>query len=100
MTIQNPALAAGHAALSEEERIAFWLRQYISRVLALPEKEINPNTSFNNLGLDSSSAVAMTGDLADWRGCIVDASAAYDHPSIAKLSKAVAALPQQTRRAA
>ena len=97
MTMQNINPNAG---LPEEERIALWLRQYISRVLALAEKDINPNTSFDNLGLDSSSAVAMTGDLADWRGCTIDASAAYDHPSILKLSKAVAALPQRARQAA
>ncbi|HEY8025634.1 MAG TPA: acyl carrier protein [Burkholderiaceae bacterium] len=98
--ISTPNVAAPQSTQLDEDRIAHWLRQYVAKVLALPENDINPTTSFHYLGLDSSSAVAMTGDLADWLGCAIDASAAYDHPNIVRLSKAVAALPQRARQAA
>ena len=82
-------IAAGNAAADEEERIAHWLRQYIGNLLAISEEKIGLDVAFHRIGLDSSAAVAMTGDLGDWLGCEIDASAAYEHPTILKLSHEV-----------
>jgi acyl carrier protein len=89
---ENPAiLAATGGATQQEERIIAWLREYIADILGLPAEKIDAEASFQQLGLDSSAAVGMTGDLAGWLGIDIDAAAAYDHPSIAALARALAA---------
>lgn len=89
---QNAAEAqASSASLTKEERIVQWLKEYISEVLATPVENIDIDANFQQLGLDSSAAVGMTGDLGDWLKCEIDAAAAYDHPSISKLARALAA---------
>jgi acyl carrier protein len=82
-------ITATAAESIDEERIAHWLRRYIADLLALPEEKIDLDVAFQRIGLDSSAAVAMTGDLSDWLGCDVDPSAAYEHSTIFKLSHAV-----------
>jgi acyl carrier protein len=77
-------------AVKNEAQIAHWLRQYIANIFGLPPEEIAVDATFNQMGLDSASAVAMTGDLGDWAGCDIDPSSAYEHATILKLSHAVA----------
>ncbi|MDK2122758.1 acyl carrier protein [Parachitinimonas caeni] len=86
-SVLSPVAKTGTVA--NEDQIIDWLRQYIGDVLALPEDEIDIDASFQQLGLDSSAAVGMTGDLADWLGRDIDAAAAYDHPTIRGLAKAL-----------
>lgn len=73
-----------------EERIERWLVNYIAEVLAVPPTNIDTAASFQKLGLDSSAAVGMTGDLNDWLGGDMDATAAYDYPTINSLAHAIA----------
>lgn len=77
-------------AAPSEETIVQWLKGYISDVLAVPVEKINADASFQQLGLDSSAAVGMTGDLGEWLKRDIDAAAAYDHPNIRALASAVA----------
>jgi acyl carrier protein len=90
MTIAEPGgapLPTAYAAHTKEERIVQWLREYIADVLRLPVEKIDTDASFQQLGLDSSAAVGMTGDLADWLGIEIDPAAPYDYPSIGALAK-------------
>ncbi|MEK6317673.1 MULTISPECIES: acyl carrier protein [Burkholderia] len=84
-------LPSDGAEPGREERIVQWLREYIADILRLPVEKIEVDASFQQLGLDSSAAVGMTGDLADWLGVEIDPAAAYDHPSIGALAGMLAA---------
>lgn len=84
----SPALDPS-AALDQQERIAQWLREYIGDVLSVAPDSISLDASFQQIGLDSSAAVGMTGDLGDWLGRELDAAVAYDHPSIRALARAL-----------
>lgn len=86
--------ALANQPVRDEEAITQWLQGYISDVLAIPVEKINVDASFQQIGLDSSAAVGMTGDLSEWLGCDIDAAAAYDHPNVRALAKAVAASAQ------
>jgi len=70
--------------------ICEWLTSYLANVLALPTDEIDDSRTFQQYGLDSSAAVGLTGDLADWLGCDIDPAAAYEHPSIRAFTAALA----------
>ena len=66
-----------------------WLCRYIGEVLSVPAESIDVDASFEQLGLDSSAAVGMTGDLSEWLGRDIDAAMAYDYTSIRALSRAL-----------
>lgn len=85
--------SASSAALDKEDAIVKWLSEYISDVLAMPVEEIDIDASFQQLGLDSSAAVGMTGDLSEWLQCKIDSAAAYDHPTISALAHALVTAP-------
>jgi acyl carrier protein len=77
-------------AHEQEERIVQWLVNYLADVLDLDPGRIDTKESFQKIGLDSSAAVGMTGDLSNWLGRDVDATVAYDYPNIRALAHAVA----------
>ena len=80
-----------YAEQTRDESIVAWLREYIAGILGVPVEKIDSDASFQQLGLDSSAAVGMTGDLADWLGIEIDPAAAYDYPSIGALAGRLAA---------
>jgi acyl carrier protein len=93
-TMLSERAPLGQPASRTEETITQWLRGYICEVLAIPVEKVDVDASFQQMGLDSSAAVGMTGDLGEWLRCDIDAAAAYDHPSIRALARAVAASAQ------
>jgi acyl carrier protein len=66
--------------------IESWLVSYLASLLALPEDEISRTLTFEQFGLDSAAAVAMTGDLARWLGSDLDPNLASKHKTIASLA--------------
>jgi acyl carrier protein len=87
-------MSADHTTQPAEEGlrlgIARWLQQYLREVLGPAVERMDEHTAFDRYGLDSAAAIAMSSDLGEWLGCEVDAAAAYDYPSIADLSRALA----------
>ncbi len=88
---QQPA-----TALSAHDLRA-WLTTYLSQLLALDPSELSPSTPFESYGLDSSAAVGMSGDLGDLLGTELDASLAYDFPSIDALVEHLVGAQRVTR---
>ncbi|WP_394821447.1 acyl carrier protein [Pendulispora albinea] len=74
--------------------IADWIVGYIATTLDVEQSRIDRQAPFKRLGLDSSVAVAMTGELGEWLGIEVDPAAPYDHPTIEKLAAMLAAQPR------
>ncbi len=87
-------MSAHHRTQPTEEGlrlgIARWLKEYLREVLGPAVDRMDEHTAFDRYGLDSAAAIAMSSDLGEWLGCEVDAAAAYDNPSIADLSRALA----------
>lgn len=63
-----------------------WLVSYLAELLDIEFAEIDVNVTFDRYGLDSSAAIAMTGDLADWLGSELDPTLIYDYPTIEALT--------------
>ena len=74
-----------------DKSIEEWLIQRISELMEIPRNEIDPAAPFMQYGLDSSSVIALTGDLADWLEREVDPTFAYDYPTIRSLAQYLAA---------
>jgi acyl carrier protein len=62
-----------------------WLVSYLAELLDIELAEIDMTVTFDRYGLDSSAAIAMTGDLADWLGSELDPTLIYDYPTIEAL---------------
>ena len=64
-----------------------WLISYLSDLLEIEPEQINVETTFSRYGLDSSVAVVLTGDLADWLGKELELRVVWDYPTIASLAQ-------------
>jgi acyl carrier protein len=53
----------------------------------LTPEEVDVTIPFDRYGLDSLTAVSLTGDLQDWLGVEVDPTLLYDYPTIEELVK-------------
>jgi len=73
-----------------EAEIREWLVAKIAeRVGAAPES-INPTKPFTVLGVDSTEAVVISGELQEWLGRRVPPTIAWDHPSIDAVARHLA----------
>ena len=72
------------------EQIRDWLVSYLADLLALNPGDVDVTLSFDGFGLDSSAAIGLTGDLGEWLCTEVDATMAYDYPSIEALAEQLA----------
>lgn len=59
---------------------------YIGAALNLRADEVRRDSPFEHLGLDSTAAVGMTGDLEEWLGIEIDPSTCYDYPTIESIA--------------
>jgi acyl carrier protein len=84
----------GHDAVMPPPRAADeildWLVRYLATLLECEETDIGVDVPFNRFGMDSSSAVGMTGDLAEWLGFELDPTLPYDYPTIETLARHLA----------
>lgn len=90
---EAPADSDGALDLRRQRQIKSWLVDYLANLLELPKDQINTKVEFERMGLDSSSAVAMTGDLEVGLGIRIDTTAAYDFSTVEKLAAHLAKLP-------
>jgi acyl carrier protein len=67
-----------------------WLVEYIAHLLELDRSEVRTNVSMNRYGLDSMSAVSLTGDLGAWLDREVDPRVLYKQKTIDSLADYVA----------
>jgi acyl carrier protein len=74
------------------QKIAAWMQEYAANLLKVPVSSVSTTDSFDTLGLDSASAVALIGDLEDWLQFELSPSLAYDYPTIEKLALALVSL--------
>ena len=67
-------------------QIEDWLVKHLATELKLEASQIDPCRPFVDLGLDSVSAVAITGDLEQWLEIRVSPTLAWDYPTIRDLA--------------
>ena len=70
-----------------ERQLRDFIRVALARALHVNASEIDDERDFDSLGLPSLEAVMLTGELEDWLGRPVDAEAALDHASVARLAR-------------
>ncbi len=71
---------------SIQQGVQDWLINYVAKELNVDPPSINPTHTFDQLGLDSVTTVALTGELEGVLGRSLSPSLSYDYPSIAALA--------------
>ena len=74
------------ASVASAAEIESWLVSYLANLLVIPESEVGRMLTFEQFGLDSAAAVAMTGDLARWLGTDLDPNVASTHKTVSALA--------------
>jgi acyl carrier protein len=80
-----PPSGAPDAAVVKE-----WLVGYIAHLLEFDRSEVRTNVSLSRFGLDSMSAVSLTGDLGQWLDREVDPRVLFKQKTIDALADYVA----------
>ena len=70
--------------------IDLWLIHYLADLLEVPTEAIDPTANFQELGLDSSLAISLTGDLEEWLGRRINPTLLYTYTTIEALSGGLA----------
>jgi acyl carrier protein len=83
----SPAAADGPIS---ETQVRAWLVEHLASLLDIPESEVSVDQTFEEFGLDSAAAVAMTGELAAWADLELDPNLASHHPTIESVALYVA----------
>jgi acyl carrier protein len=86
------------AAVPDAEAVKQWLVAYIADLLEFEHSEVNTRLPMGRYGLDSTAAVALTGDLGNWLGCDIDPRLLYEHKTIEALADFVTANHAKLRK--
>jgi polyketide synthase 13 len=63
-----------------------WLVARVASLVGLPEAEIDIDSPLQSFGVTSLMAVELAADLEDLLGIAIDATIAWEYPTIAKLA--------------
>ena len=66
--------------------ISNWIRTRIAKDIEKDASEVDPEVTFDQLGIDSLALLGVLGDLAAKLGIEIETSVLFDHPTIASLS--------------
>jgi len=70
--------------------VAGWVRQWLITRVGIEPTEIDADRRFDDYGLDSLTAVELSGELEDWTGVELTPSNAWQQPTIDSISDFVA----------
>ncbi|MCC6697661.1 MAG: SDR family NAD(P)-dependent oxidoreductase [Candidatus Hydrogenedentes bacterium] len=79
--------------MKTREAIQAWMIAHLSAELGVDEKDIDPQGSFDGIGLSSREAVSLSGELEDWLGRRLSPTLLWEYPSISALAGYLASEP-------
>ena len=73
------------ASMNSNE-ISVWIRERIAKDLGSEASAIDPEVTFDRIGLDSLALLGVLGDLASELDIEIETSVLFDHPTISGLA--------------
>ncbi len=86
----SSAIKTDTTKLLTADEIQAWIVSYLAQLLEIDSDEVDVTMTFDQYGLDSSTAIGMTGELEDWMGEQLDPTLLYDYPTIKSLAQELA----------
>ena|SRR2546422_569495 len=84
------ARQAGADGPKDREAIQAWLVARVATALSVDPNEIDVREPFARFGLDSRTAVSLSGDLERWLGCRLSPTLVWDYPTIEAVAEYLA----------
>src|SRR5699024_12278342 len=69
------------------EQVRTWLRDWVVRTTGLPAEEVSDDKGMETFGLSSRDVVVLSGELEKLLDVILDATIAYEYPTIRGLAQ-------------
>lgn len=69
------------------EQVRTWLRDWVVRATGLPEEEVTDDKAMETFGLSSRDVVVLSGELENLLDITLDATIAYEYPTIRGLAQ-------------
>ena len=66
----------------DKSQIQAWLSSQLAQTLEFVANQIDITLPFESYGLDSESAVVLSGELQDWLKCDLEPTLLFDYPTI------------------
>ncbi|CCQ54058.1 MAG: acyl carrier protein [Crocosphaera sp.] len=66
----------------DKSQIQAWLSSQLAQTLEIDANQIDITLPFESYGLDSESAVVLSGELQDWLKCDLEPTLLFDYPTI------------------
>ena len=73
-----------------EDAIRMWLVDRVATQLSIAPEEIDVRETFSNYGLDSRTAVGLSGELERWLGRTLSPTLVWDYPTIELVARHLA----------
>ncbi len=70
--------------------ISTWIRERIARDLGVEASAVDPDATFDRIGIDSLALLGVLGDLANELDIEIETSVLFDHPTISSLAEHLA----------
>ncbi len=70
--------------------ISTWIRERIARDLGVDASAVDPDVTFDRIGIDSLALLGVLGDLANELDIEIETSVLFDHPTILSLAEHLA----------
>jgi amino acid adenylation domain-containing protein/non-ribosomal peptide synthase protein (TIGR01720 family) len=80
-----PIKANGQEKSTKTQEIEKWLIAYLAKELQIQPEKVDITVPWENYGLDSSTAVVLSGELQDWLGCELDPEILFEYQTIESL---------------
>ena len=74
----------------DREAIQTWMVARVAEALAVPPEQIDVREPFASFGLDSRTAVSLSGDLERWCGRRLSPTLVWDYPTIEAVTQYLA----------
>ncbi len=86
MKVESAEKSLNPADIAGKEDIANFLIRELASILEVSEEDIETDVAFDRYGVDSKSAVQLTGKLSKLTGKNIEPTVLYDFPTIDSLS--------------
>lgn len=80
---------------TSKESIAGWCQGYIANLLEVPAAAVDPDATFDRLGVDSAIAVSLLIEVEERYGVELPAEALFDNPTVNEVAAFLSARPRQ-----
>jgi acyl-CoA synthetase (AMP-forming)/AMP-acid ligase II/3-oxoacyl-(acyl-carrier-protein) synthase/acyl carrier protein len=90
---RRDSVSAPPARSGVESELELWLKERVAALSGLQAKQLDSDATFSSYGLNSSDAVALSGELEDRLGRRLSPTLLYDFPSIRQMALQLANVP-------